>query len=74
MSYYNKRVEPLPEEHIDTLECTKDDCNGWMRKNFSIGDSVQCPFCKSDMKSGTRFINNLPNTAPYTKATPSNAK
>ncbi|MCY8673735.1 cold-shock protein, partial [Bacillus haynesii] len=36
MSYYNNRnQEPLPKEDISTWECTAEDCNGWMRKNFT---------------------------------------
>ncbi|MBM7647870.1 hypothetical protein JOC78_000810 [Bacillus ectoiniformans] len=61
MSYYNKkREEPLESEDIETWECVSDDCNGWMRKDFSQNDPT-CPFCKSEMKSGTRFINFLKN-------------
>ncbi|OKL37334.1 cold-shock protein [Domibacillus mangrovi] len=62
MSYYSKnRAEPLPNVDIETWECTKDDCNGWMRKNFSEDDSPSCPFCGSDMETGNRLTNSLQN-------------
>jgi hypothetical protein len=62
MSYYSKnRAEPLPNVDIETWECTSDDCNGWMRKNFSEDDSPSCPFCGSEMQNGTRLTNSLQN-------------
>lgn len=62
MSYYSKnRAEPLPNVDIETWECTKDDCNGWMRKNFSEDDSPSCPFCGSNMETGNRLTNSLQN-------------
>lgn len=72
MSYYNnKREEPLPSEDIETWECVDEGCNGWMRKDFATGDSPSCPFCKSEMESGTRYINFLKNnnsaTTPNSK-------
>ncbi|KAB7709006.1 hypothetical protein F9802_02400 [Bacillus aerolatus] len=62
MSYYNnRREEPLPNEDIDTWECVSEDCNGWMRKDFSAAETPACPFCGKEMKSGTRYTHFLKN-------------
>ncbi|WP_338749435.1 cold-shock protein [Bacillus sp. FJAT-52991] len=62
MSYYNnRRTEPLPSEDVATWECVAQDCNGWMRKDFATKDAPPCPFCGSEMKTGTRHITALKN-------------
>lgn len=62
MSYYNKRnQEPLPKEDVSTWECTKEDCNGWTRKNFASSDTPLCPLCGSKMVDGIRSLVNLQN-------------
>ncbi|MGY3838605.1 cold-shock protein [Bacillus atrophaeus] len=62
MSYYNKRnQEPLPQEEVTT--CTKEDCNGWTRKNFASSDTPECPLCGSKMIDGVRTLVNLQNNS-----------
>lgn len=62
MSYYNNRnQEPLPKEDISTWECTAEDCNGWMRKNFTSSDRPLCPLCNKEMISGSRYITSITN-------------
>ncbi|PAD01248.1 cold-shock protein [Bacillus licheniformis] len=62
MSYYNNRnQEPLPKEDISTWECMAEDCNGWMRKNFTSSDRPLCPLCNKEMISGSRYITSITN-------------
>lgn len=62
MAYYNKgNQEPLPKDDISTWECTQEDCNGWMRKNFTSSSQPTCPLCGNEMISGIRHITVLAN-------------
>ncbi|NPC94011.1 hypothetical protein HOO54_17745 [Bacillus sp. WMMC1349] len=62
MSYYNNRnQEPLPKEDTETWECTAEECNGWMRKNFTSSECPLCPLCNQEMKSGNRFLTSIAN-------------
>nr|WGD63179.1 cold-shock protein [Bacillus subtilis] len=64
MSYYNKRnQEPPTKEDVSIWECTKEDCNGWTRKNFASSDTPLCPLCGSKMVDGIRSLVNLQNNS-----------
>ncbi|WP_123043075.1 cold-shock protein [Cohnella candidum] len=56
-----KTFEPLPEEMTAIWSCTQDDCNGWMRDNFSFSAEPTCPKCHSPMESGMRSLPVLVN-------------
>ncbi|MEE8673501.1 MAG: cold-shock protein, partial [Heyndrickxia faecalis] len=36
--------------------CTNDDCNGFMRENFTFEEKPHCPLCHSDMKKEVRVL------------------
>lgn len=58
MYYSRKRpLEDIPKEMTAIWSCTKEECNGWMRDNYSFEDVPTCPKCKSPMISNMK---NLP--------------
>lgn len=50
MAYFNNQKEPVPEVETTVWACTNDDCNGFMRENFTFEEKPHCPLCHSDMK------------------------
>lgn len=68
-----KTFEELPEAMTPVWSCTRDDCNGWMRANFTFEDEPDCPKCRSAMVSEMRRLPVLVNTShrpKYPKANP----
>ena len=64
MYYSRKRPqEELPTEITAVWTCVKDNCNGWMRKNFSFEEVPVCSLCASPMTSGTRELPVLMDSA-----------
>ncbi|MFC5401441.1 cold-shock protein [Cohnella soli] len=59
-----KTVEELPEELTAIWSCSDDNCNGWMRDNFALSSTHQCPLCQSEMVKGERMLVALANTSP----------
>lgn len=57
-----KPVEEIPEEPTAIWQCTKEDCNGWMRDNFSFEAVPICRQCASPMERGTKMLPLLVNT------------
>ena len=57
--YYSRRrpLEDFPKEMTAIWSCTREDCKGWMRNNYSFEDVPACPQCKSPMISSMK---NLP--------------
>lgn len=62
-----KTFEELPEAMTPVWSCTRDDCNGWMRANFSFADEPDCPKCHSAMVSEMRSLPVLVNTSRMSK-------
>ncbi len=55
---------PAPTSEPDAIptevwNCESQECKGWMRKNFSLENSPECPLCQSQMKAGIRMIPQL---------------
>lgn len=64
-----KTFEELPEAMTAVWSCTQDDCNGWMRANFSFEDEPNCPKCHSAMMSEMRSLPILVNTSRMPRIT-----
>ncbi len=48
--YPRKRsLEDLPKAVTDVWSCSKEDCNGWIRDDYSFEDVPVCRQCKSPM-------------------------
>jgi len=62
-----KTFEELPEAMTQIWSCTREDCNGWMRANFSFEDEPDCPKCHSAMVSEMRSLPVLVNTSRIPK-------
>ncbi|MFB5660758.1 cold-shock protein [Alteribacillus sp. HJP-4] len=56
MSYYNNRKEERPEVETSIWACTNDDCNGWMRENFTFEKKPVCPLCQSELKKDKKTL------------------
>ncbi|GFR37548.1 hypothetical protein PRECH8_08440 [Insulibacter thermoxylanivorax] len=64
---FRKVEEPVPEAVTEIWACTNEDCNGWMRDNFTFAaDNPACPLCQSYMVRDERVLPILTN---YTKTT-----
>ncbi len=59
MYYSRKNQEPPIQEETEIWECTKEECKGWMRKDFSYDSHQKCPLCKSQMKTKKRLIDKI---------------
>ncbi|MHC8970090.1 cold-shock protein [Priestia aryabhattai] len=46
---------------MEIWECESEECNGWMRKNFSYQNHQKCPLCGYKMKSGERLLETSSN-------------
>jgi hypothetical protein len=58
MAFMRGRQQP---EEIETFEfdvwnCGNEDCNGWMRREYSFSDTPACPLCQSAMALGVRTL------------------
>ncbi|MFD1775460.1 cold-shock protein [Paenibacillus rhizophilus] len=62
MNYRKKPLEEIPEENTAVWSCTNDDCNGWMRDNFSFDVAPTCPLCHAPMEQGMRMLPQLFNS------------
>lgn len=56
MKYSKKPKEPVPEEETRIWRCTRAECQGWMRENFSFAEVPACPLCKSEMTRTTKML------------------
>jgi hypothetical protein len=63
---FRRVEEPVPEAATEVWSCTNEECNGWMRDNFTLasGDPI-CPLCQSAMIKEERI---LPILINYTKS------
>ncbi|RRJ63619.1 cold-shock protein [Paenibacillus oralis] len=61
MSYRKKPLEEIPEENTPVWSCISEDCNGWMRDNFTFDYTPVCPLCSSEMEKGMRMLPQLKN-------------
>ncbi|MGP4041416.1 cold-shock protein [Gracilibacillus sp. D59] len=56
MAYFNNQKEPVQKVETNVWSCVSDDCQGWMRENYSFEEEPACPICKSEMKKEVRVI------------------
>ena len=65
--YHSRKVplEVIPEEMTDIWSCTSDDCNLWMRINFSMDEQPVCPKCKTKMIETKKMLTPLANNSLY---------
>ncbi|ASS67911.1 MULTISPECIES: cold-shock protein [Paenibacillus] len=56
--YYSRKKtqEELPTEMTPVWTCSKDGCNGWMRKDYAFEQEPVCSICSSPMTSGMRDL------------------
>ncbi len=55
-------IEEIPEQLTAIWQCTKDDCNGWMREDFTLESEPTCRQCTSPMERNTRMLPLLTGT------------
>ncbi|MFF2481177.1 cold-shock protein [Paenibacillus sp. NPDC058071] len=62
--YTRKKIqEEVPEVNTKIWSCESDDCNGWMRANFTFDEAPTCLICGSSMQSGEKMLPTLANSA-----------
>ncbi|QHW31881.1 hypothetical protein GZH47_14250 [Paenibacillus rhizovicinus] len=56
--YYSRKkpIADLPTEMTPIWSCTKEGCNGWMRKNYSFEEVPTCAQCKSPMTNDMKEL------------------
>jgi len=69
MNFSRRRpLEDFPTEMTAIWSCTREDCNGWMRNNYSFEDVPACPQCKSPMISSMKDLPILVDSSYGVKA------
>lgn len=68
MNYRKKTLEEIPEEMTAVWTCSSENCNGWMRDNFTFDYSPVCPLCAATMVKGTKVLPLLVNNNNDIKA------
>lgn len=61
--FSRRNNEPIPEENTEVWTCSNEDCNGWMRDNFSFEAKPTCPLCHSKMTSSDKVLPVLVNNS-----------
>lgn len=64
--YSRKTFEEIEEAETDVWSCTSEDCNGWMRHNFSFTDIPNCPLCNNGMEKEARVLPVVENSTKKT--------
>ncbi|WP_166243258.1 cold-shock protein [Paenibacillus turpanensis] len=61
--YYSKKnqAEEIPNQMTAVWSCTQDDCNGWMREDFSFETIPTCWRCQSPMEKSMKSLPVLNN-------------
>lgn len=59
--YRRNNTEEIAPEETKVWECTSDQCNGWVRENFTFSDKPSCPLCNSEMKASTKMLQAINN-------------
>lgn len=63
MYFAKKTLEPVEEVKTSVWICSHDDCDCWMRENFSFEDNPSCPICQSPMTKNVKMLPSLLNAA-----------
>ncbi len=58
---FRKQAEVIPEDDISIWSCTSEDCNGWMRNDFTFENQPLCPLCSSQMSTEIKRLPILQN-------------
>lgn len=54
--YSRKTFEEIEQRETEVWACTNQDCNGWMRQDFSFVDTPACPLCHNSMEKEARML------------------
>lgn len=61
MFYAKKAALPIEEVQTTVWSCSNEQCDCWMRENFSFHNEPLCPICESHMIQGIRMLPVLSN-------------
>ncbi|KAB8125864.1 cold-shock protein [Gracilibacillus oryzae] len=56
MAYFNNQKEPVKNVETNVWSCVSEDCQGWMRENYSFDKEPTCPICQSEMEREVRVV------------------
>ncbi|MFC4401806.1 cold-shock protein [Gracilibacillus xinjiangensis] len=56
MAYFNNQKEPVKNVETNVWSCVSEDCQGWMRENYSFDKKPVCPICQSEMEKEVRVV------------------
>ncbi|WP_163538857.1 cold-shock protein [Gracilibacillus sp. YIM 98692] len=59
MAYFNNKKEPVEDVETKVWACVSEDCQGWMREDYSFEKTPSCPLCKSNMEREVRVLPEL---------------
>lgn len=59
-------MEETPTELTVIWACSDEECNGWMRENFTFSAVPTCPVCHSTMAKDERVLDVIENNSPVT--------
>ncbi|MEB3102158.1 cold-shock protein [Ferviditalea candida] len=61
---FKKNIEVIPEAEFPVWNCSNENCNGWMRTDYTFEEQPICPLCHSQM---VNEIKTLPVLQNYVK-------
>ncbi|MFH5187255.1 cold-shock protein [Paenibacillus sp. TAB 01] len=60
--YFSKKaMEPVQEEQTSVWMCSNEGCSCWMRENFSLESTPDCPICHATMVKNFKMLPMLQN-------------
>ncbi|MFC0189283.1 cold-inducible protein YdjO-related protein [Fictibacillus iocasae] len=60
MAFFSKQqAEPVPDVETKVWSCSSESCSCWMREDYSLHKTPDCPICKSEMKQEVRMLPEL---------------
>ncbi len=63
MAFGKRNEVEVPQEDTKIWVCSSEDCNAWVRDNFTSGSSEvpECPICHSPMVEETKVLHVVDN-------------
>ncbi|OXM84870.1 cold-shock protein [Paenibacillus rigui] len=61
MYFSKKTMEPVQEEQTSVWMCSNEECSCWMRENFSLDRTPDCPICHASMVKNIKMLPLLQN-------------
>ncbi|WP_181348440.1 cold-inducible protein YdjO-related protein [Thalassobacillus sp. CUG 92003] len=68
MAFGKKNQEEIKEEETKIWLCQSEECNCWMRDNFTTQEEPKCPRCGNAMEASQKVLQVVDNNSIYYKS------